>query len=242
MKKVFAASLLITISFLTLVAQTASRDDLLKDIEAKRGELAKLQERFMAPSAEDRAAYAEFLTQPNSGLIRLLPREKYDAIGEKNAKLDIRGGGAFYSFVRLTHEFGQGSDIGLEMGQLKVGFGGANYGMLTKLDGARLEDVSTEFPGVAFLAKYSAVSNVPDARLEQTRFMRGTVIDTFSYKGSAAVEVGATYVLRSIDFDRSDVLVAFKVARQDTDGSLTIAWKLLKKFPKPGLARADNAQ
>src|SRR4051812_13073243 len=134
MKKLFAASLLITISSLTLIAQTASRDDLLKDIEAKRGELAELQERFLAPSTEDRATYAEFLAQPDSGLLRLLPREKFDSIGEKKARLDIRGGGAFYSFVRLTHEFGQGSDIGLEMGQLMVGFGGANYGMLTKLD------------------------------------------------------------------------------------------------------------
>jgi hypothetical protein len=38
------------------------------------------------------------------------------------------------------------------------------------------------------------------------------------------------------------LLVALKVVRQDTDGSLIIAWKLLKKFPKPELARDTAAQ
>ena len=125
MKRIFAATLLMTTCSLTLLAQTASRDDLLKDIETKRAELAKLQEKFLAPSAEDRAAYTEFLSQPDTGLIRLLPREKYDGSGERKAKLDINGGGAYYSFARLTHEYGMGQDIGLESGYLSTGFGGA---------------------------------------------------------------------------------------------------------------------
>ena len=237
MKRIFAATLLMTTCSLTLLAQTASRDDLLKDIEAKRAELAKLQEKFLAPSAEDRAAYAEFLSQPDTGLIRLLPREKYDGSGERKAKLDINGGGAYYSFARLTHEYGMGQDIGLESGYLSTGFGGADYGMLTKLEGARLEDVSAELPGLIFLAKYNAVNNVPDARVEQTRFQGGAVIDGISYKRRVPVEVGATYALRSIQFARADVLVAFRVVRQDTDGSLIIAWKLLQKYPMPKLAR-----
>ena len=242
MKKIFAATLLITTCSLTLLAQSASRDDLLKDIEAKRAELAKLQEQFLAPSAEDRATYAEFLSQADSGLIRLLPRERYDGSGERKAKLDINGGGAYYSFARLTHEYGQGQDIGLEQGYLKTGFGGADYGMLTKLDGARLEDLSTELPGVLFLAKYSAVGNEPDARLEQTRFGGGAVIDGITYKERVPVEVGATYLLRSIQFARADVLVGFRVVRQDADGSLIIAWKLLQKYPTPKLARNQPNQ
>jgi len=31
--------------------------------------------------------------------------------------------------------------------------------------------------------------------------------------------------------------VAFHTVRKDTDGSLIIAWKLLKRFPKPELLR-----
>jgi hypothetical protein len=168
----------------------------------------------------------------------LLPREKYDEDGGvRKAKLDIRGGGCFYSFALLTHEYGRGQDLGLEQGYLMTAFAGADYGMLAKLEGVRLEDVSTELPGVLFLAKYSAAGNDPDARIEQKRFGGGTVIDGIAYKERVPVEIGATYVLRSIQFARADVLVAFRVVRQDIDGSLTIAWKLLQKYPIPRLAR-----
>jgi hypothetical protein len=47
--------------------------------------------------------------------------------------------------------------------------------------------------------------------------------------------------LRSINYSDSDVLVAFRVLRKDTDGSLIIAWKMLKEYPVPDLAR-DKAQ
>jgi hypothetical protein len=236
MKRILAAALFIATSSLIAFGQSESRADVRKDIETKRAELAKLEKMFLAPAAEDRSAYAEFLTQPDTGLIRLLPRETYDSYANKKAALTVRGGGAYYSFSRQTHEYGFATDIGFEQGYLQTGFGGADYGMLTKLDGARLEDVSTELPGVIFLAKYSAVANEPEARIEQRRFATGTTIDGNAYKRRLPVEVGATYLLRSITFEEADVLVAFKVARQDTDGSLILAWKLMQKYPVPKLA------
>ncbi len=240
MKRILAATLLIATSSLIAFGQTESRDDVLRDIETKRAELAKLEKKFLAPTAEDRAAYAEFLAQPDTGLIRLLPREVYDPDANKKAALTVRGGGAYYSFTQQSHEYGNGTDIGLGQGYLHIGgFGGASYGMLAKYEGARLEEVSTELPGVMFLAKYNAVTDEPAARLEQRRTSEGIMIDGMSYKRRLAVEVGATYVGRSINFDESDALFAFKVVRQDTDGSLIIAWKLLKKYPKPQLTRSQ---
>jgi len=240
MKRIFAASLLVAVSSFIAFGQTPSRAEVLNDIETKRAELAKLETQFLSPSAEDRSAYAEFLAQPGTGLIRLLPREKFDSTPSKSV-MTIRGGGAYYSFTRLTHEYGYGSDLELYSGYLSVGFAGADYGMLIKLDGARLEDISSELPGVAFLAKYNAATNEPDARIEARRFATGTVIDGATYKRRVPVEVGATYVVRSIDFDTSDVLVAFRVVRQDTDGSLIIAWRMLEKYPTPRLARDISA-
>jgi hypothetical protein len=237
MKRIYAASLLIAVSSLMVFGQTRSRADVLNDIETKRAELAKLENQFLAPSAEDRTAYAEFLTQPNTGLIRLLPREKFDSDANKRSGMTTRGGGAYYSFSRQTHEYGWAIDIGFEQGYLQTGFGGADYGMITKLDGARLEDVSTELPGAIFLAKYSAVANEPEARIEQRRFSTGATIDGIAYKRRLPVEIGATYILRSITFEEADVLVAFRIVRQDTDGSLIIAWRMLEKYPTPKLAR-----
>jgi hypothetical protein len=74
-------------------------------------------------------------------------------------------------------------------------------------------------------------------RREQTRFGLGTTIDEITLRSSAPVEIGATYLLRSISYDRSDILVGLKVVRKDSDGSLIIAWKLLNKFSTPKLVR-----
>ncbi|MFZ0748605.1 MAG: hypothetical protein WAM70_04530, partial [Pyrinomonadaceae bacterium] len=215
MKSIIAVTLFIVTCSLSAFSQSDSRAELLKQIETKRTELAKLEQLLIQPAAEDREAYAQFLAQPDTGLIRLLPREKYESHANNKSGLTIRGGGAYYSFTRQSNEYGRATDLGLQQGNLSVGFAGADYGMLIKLDGANLEDVSTELPGITFLAKYTAVSSEPDARIEQRRFgSAGTVIDGISYKGHLRAEVDATYVLRSIAFEASDVLVAFKVVRQ----------------------------
>ena len=243
MKSVIAVTLFIATCSVSALGQSDSRTGLLKELEAKRAELAKLEKMLIQPDADDREAYAQFLAQPDTNLIRLLPREKYESHANNKSGLTIRGGGAYYSFTRQSNEYGRATDLGLQQGNLSVGFAGADYGMLIKLDGANLEDVSTELPGITFLAKYTAVSSEPDARIEQRRFGGGgTVIDGISYRGHLRAEVGATYVLRSIAFDASDVLVAFKVVRQDADGSLIIAWKLLQKFPKPELTRSTASK
>jgi hypothetical protein len=241
MRRIFTSTVFVAVLLAlsqSAVAQSESRDDMLKQIETKRAELAALEKKFLAPSDGDRTAYAEFVGAHDRGLIRLLPREVYD----KDTTLTVRGGGAFYSFTRLTHAYGYGSDISLEQGFLQVGFAGADYGMLINVGDVPLEDLNTEHSSVRFLAAYNAVLEEPQARLEQRRFGGGTSIDGVPYSERVRARVKATYVVRSINYSESDVLVAFRVIRKDTDGSLIIAWKMLKEFPIPDLARNKTQQ
>ena len=60
-----------------------------------------------------------------------------------------------------------------------------------------------------------------------------------TYKRNVPVKEGATYLLRSINYGKSDVLVGLHVLRKDTDGSVIIAWKLLKRYPVPQLGKAE---
>src|SRR2546428_12834708 len=109
MKRIFTATLFISVlAMMSIdgVAQSESRDDVIKQIETKRAELSALEKKFLAPSDADRTAYAEFVGQRDRGLIRLLPREVFD----KDTTLTVRGGGAYYSFTRLTHAYGYGSE------------------------------------------------------------------------------------------------------------------------------------
>lgn len=235
MRRIFTVAapiIALVLSALSISAQNQSREDILNEITAKRAELVKLEKALLLPSAEDQATYADFIKQPETGLIRLLPREDYDF-----KKIStIRGGGAYYSFTQLTHEYGW-SDLSLEQGYLKTGFAGADYGMLTILGDVPLENISLETTATNFLALHHAAANEPLARIEQRRWSEGSTIDGMTFKNRLPLKANSTYLLRAINYDSHDCLVAFRVVRIDSDGSAIILWKLLKKYPKPYLAR-----
>jgi hypothetical protein len=201
-----------------------------------------LKEGWLAPSEADRLAFAEFLHLRNTGLIRLLPRQSYDSEGSYTAKPEkIRGGGSYYSFANLTHVYGYGSDIGLEQNHLSVGFAGASYGMLTNLGDVSIEEITLKDPLAQFLSGYEPPALEPEARAEARRFWvnGGVVVDGLLYQRRMPVQEDATYLLRSIDYERTDVFVAIRVVRKDSDGSIIIAWKLLKSFPVTMLKRSE---
>jgi len=244
MKKITIAMAfsILLLSSLTVFAQTQSREDLLKELEAKRAELSKvekavleLEKALLLPSEKDRATYANFLQRPDTGLIRLLPREIYDSKGF--ARMTLRGGGAYYSFKDRTNEYVSSSDISLEQGNLLTGFAGANYGLLADLGDVPLETVSLETAAARTLAQYTPAPDEPHARIEQRRMSEGTIINGVRYKDRQPFRLNSTYVLRSVNYRASDTLVAFRVVRIDSDQSALILWKLLKQYPTPDLAR-----
>ena len=244
MMRIFTTAVFITVMSamsLCALAQSESRDDLVRQIEAKRAELAILEKRILEPSEEDKTTYAAFLQQPNTGLIRLLPREKYDDQaykGSTKSSVTIRGGGAYYSFTALSHDYNSGGpDLSLEMGSFGVGFAGANYGMLTNLGDVALETVTIEYPGARYMSEYVVPGEEPDARAEARRFGQGVTVESALYRSRTPAKLNTTYLLRSITYITSDVLVVFRVVRQESDGSVVIAWKMLKKYPAPKLAQ-----
>ncbi len=238
-------AILVTLVFsLNAFAQSKSREEIQKKIETARADLASLEKQFLAPSEADRAAFAEFLRQPNTGLIRLLPREIYDSeVYRKNKKtITMRGGGAYYSFSRRTHEYGYGSDIELDSGYLSVGFAGADYGLLYKVGDVALDEITVEQPNLRFMSEYVPPTAEPEARMEARKFGQGTSVDGITYKRRLPVEVDTTYLLRSINYSETDVLVAVRVVRKDSDGSVILAWKMLRNYPVPKLAQTASTQ
>jgi hypothetical protein len=239
MKRMFVIAAFILTTSLSVLAQSQTREDQLKEIEAKRAELATLEKQFLAPSAGDRELYGHFLSQPDTGLVRLLPRETYDTevYKEKKQTLTVRGGGSYYSFTARTHEYSSMTDLGLEQGYLYAGFAGANYGMLTNIGDVPLETVNLETPAARVLAAHNPPSAEPDARVEQRRTSTGEDVEGMVFKNRVPLLKGSTYLLRNVNYSSSDTLVAFRVVRIDTDDSAIIVWKLLKKYPIPRLAR-----
>lgn len=226
--QILALFLLISIN---AVAQSQDRGKLEKEIEALREQLKQKELEFLSPSAEDRARFSEFLLQRDTGLARILPRERY------REKLTVREGGAYYSFTKLSNNYDRDSQIQLEQETLSTGFAGADFGFLASLGDTPLESVGLDNQAVQYLAAFVAPTVEPEARDQQRRSGSGFEIGGSRYKGRLPVMIGGTYILRSVSYDRFDVLVAFRVVRQDTDGSLILLWKKLREFSTPYLTR-----
>ena len=196
-------------------------------IEADKLELARLEQSILLPDKEDIIA-AE---RENARVFRILPREKYD-----QGFFKVRGGGAFYSFIKESHSYDDTPQIGFEQNYLMVGFYGASYGFLTDLGVADLAKIDAKNKGVMFLANYRPPLDEPTARVEQKK-ARGFEFESVSYKNRLPAIVGNSYILRAVSYGEADTLVALKVHRRDADGSLIIFWRLLGNFEKPMLAR-----
>lgn len=184
------------------------------------------------------------LTAGDGGIFRILPRGKYEN------EMVMRGGGAYYSFSRRSPEYGYGSDIELDQDQFSTGFAGADYGYFMSLGSVSLDranGVTAEPPSWLsapeqdawkFLWSYSPPSDMSNIRKEQSLGARTVGATVLSRR--VPMTSGQTYILRSISFDRSDVLVMLRVDRVLDDGSAVVGWKLLKLFATPSIQQSPN--
>jgi hypothetical protein len=227
---IFVIQALTLVLLISINATAQDRAALEREMGALREQLNQKEAEFLAPSAGDRAAFADFLRQPNTGLARLMPREAY------RDKLNVREGGAYYSFAKLSNNYDDNPQIGFEQGKLHTGFAGANFGFLCSLGDVPLEGVGLESEAVQYLAEFAAPTAEPSAREQSRKIGQGFAIGNHFYIGYLPATVGHTYILRSISYRESDLLIAFRIVRKDTDGSVVILWKKLKEFPIPFLA------
>ncbi|MEP7213542.1 MAG: hypothetical protein ABI791_10720 [Acidobacteriota bacterium] len=203
-------------------AQQLSRQEKIQQIDTLNAQIAALENDILMPDTSDaRQAKSEGFE-----IFRLMPREKYDH------KLTVQGGGAYFSFTTGSHDYKKNAQIKLEQNFLSVGFAGADYGFMKDLGNRSLADVTKETAEISFLMNYRPPNIMADIRREQ-RKSDNYETDTATYSSRVIAAIDHVYALRSISFDRSDVLVVFKVFRKDVDGSLVIFWKWLETFDKP---------
>jgi hypothetical protein len=193
----------------------------------------------LAPVEEDRRAYAGFLKQADTGLVRLLSRPTPAENSTRRPK--IAGGGEHYSFSFLSHDRTGEIDLVFDVvcrgvvggppeckypRQLRV----SHHGMLTNLGDVALDELTVNDPRTAFLLAYQPPREASKVRCERLEFHKGVTTNGQLYKTGLPIQVNTTYLMRSTDRRQSDVLVAFRVVREDFNASVTLAWKLLKEF------------
>src|SRR5688572_13613123 len=137
MRKLFVATTLLVAALLasvTAVAQTQSPQDQQKEAETRRAEFKK-KVKTLVPSKQERAKYADFLKARNTGIIRLLPREKYIT----EAYTDFKPQGAPVRFTRKSlqrNNAGSSGGIHDPVGPRggSTGVPALNEGVLTNLE------------------------------------------------------------------------------------------------------------
>jgi hypothetical protein len=206
----------------TAILSTQDRQAALEKFDKLKATVAALENVVLAPEKEDLEAAAK----ENVEAFRILPREIYD-----NSFSSIRGGGAYYSFYFRIPDWGYGTDIGLEQNLLSTGFN--EFGLLADLGEISLGNVSTESKSVLALMNYQKANGGIAERDYQKIRQDGLKLENTTFVTRLTPIVGHVYILRSSRNDYYDVLVAFKIFRKDSDGSLIILWKTLQQFDTP---------
>ncbi len=234
MKRIFclsAAGLLLITFTVAAVAPQINRLVMEKEIATLQKQLREKERNFLEPSAQDKAPYTLFLAQPDTGIFRLLSRD-----GSEEKLLTVYGNGAYYSFARMTNEYGRGNDISLNTGRIQMSNGNNSLGLISLLGDIPLETVTIDHPAVEFLKTAMTGKDSPGRQIQrqsQNGFRQGE----FTYTKEAVASSNTTYVLRSVDPPGSDLLIAMRVVKRDVDGSVVIVWKKLKTFPAPVIER-----
>lgn len=183
------------------------------------------QKTLLKPSPQHEASFANFLSQPNTGLIRLLPREKYD----QTAQMPLRGGGAFYSFSKLSQEATPWSDIKLQEGELHAGVNDLTLGVMSMLGDVPLENIDLDNPAVKFISQLALPAKYPEHKSRVDKYRAGFEADGNIYRSTFSTQLNATYILRSTIYDEVDSVIAFRVIEIDSDDSVTLLWKRLNR-------------
>jgi hypothetical protein len=184
------------------------------------------QKELLKVSPQDETAFARFLSQPNTGLIRLLPREKY----EHTVRMPLRGGGAYYSFSKLSHEASPWSDIKYQEGRLHAGFGELTLGLMTMLGDVPLEHLDSSNRAVKFISQLALPANYAEYESQVVKHRSGFEADGNLYRAALPAQLNATYILRSTIYKRADTVIAVRLVRRDSDGGVTLLWKVLDKL------------
>ena len=215
-------------------------NDIKSKINQARTLIAEIEIELFKLPPEHETTLSVIKDPKRAGVIKLLPRGLY------SQSILLAGGGAYYSFARLTHAYGQGSDIELQGKSLLVGFAGLDYGFFLPLAKCRSDDlfqIEAGFPAWCdksieeawtFAWNYQAPQLRTELRQQFRDFRSGVQVGPVTLSSRVDVEVGKSWLLRSFGFrgrQGIDVIVAVNAVSLLEDGSLILAWKILRQQP-----------
>lgn len=218
------------------------------------------ERKILSPNKEDLDKYSQFLKKRNNGLIKLIPdvgctdNPAIVVASKECLKYTMPGAGASFSFRKRSHSISSVADLKLKDENLITNVGTMIQGFMVNIGDVQLEEINDNTKGMNFITNFKPAKDSAKVAEMSKKFADGIDEQGLLYKSILPVEEGSTYLLRSVayrgeilravdgaaydetDWDkRGDVLVAFRVIRQHSDGSITILWKRISKKGSPKL-------
>ena len=220
----------------------------------------------ISPNDEDRQKYADFLRQSDTGLVKLAVDSgcaddtRIVVVTPECLKYTMPGAGNSYSFRARNYRLRRLADIIYSNNSFQSA-GVSLESIFVKIGDVPLEKVDLQTKGLKFLVNFQPETDNNKRREFDKGISEGFFVDGFQYRRGLPSVENTTYVLRSVaydgfhmraaegitynefDFDkRTDIIVAFRVVRKDSDGSLTILWKKLLEKKSPKMASRKRAK
>ena len=215
-------------------------DRTFREMHELSSRLKSLEEALLvAPSEYQNLIVGELTTM---GVTKLLPRGLYSQITRTN------GGGAYFSFARQSHEYGNGTDIELQGESFSVGFSGMDFGFFVPLgecDHGNFQSIGNAkplwiTPDLVDAWDYAWNYTSPHLRAEVRQASRshrsGLQVGGCNVSSRVSALESHAWLLRSFAFhgrEGSDLLVVIRCLKRLEDGSAIIAWRILREGSLP---------
>ena len=218
-------------------------------------ELPVKEKLLLAVEDEIRNKYSAFLSQPETGLIKLLAyKENKLAVNDvrtQSAFPNIPGSGTYYSFAKRNHIANEWSQIRLienifqpaysEMKRTTVASSGgmaqsfaytSGYALalFTELGNIPLENVTLAQPALKYLLEFQPPKEYKEFDNQQKILKTGITKDSFRVQANMPAKADTTYAVRAINYKKTDAIYIFRVLDKAKDGSVLILWQQLKNF------------
>lgn len=162
-------------------------------------------EALRAPNPEDLVTYKDFLLQPDTGIVRLLPgyncESKYVVRVDGNCANSLPGG----SFHRFRKDSISGDVVFLDGDIVAEGF--FSNSIMTGLGDIPLDKVSNDTRGMKFLTDFKPDSDLAVVKTQYLQILKGVQIDEFIYANRLLAIPDMTYALRIVAYRNGNNVV-----------------------------------
>ncbi len=221
----------------------------------------KKELRVVQPDQQDLRNHSAFLNQRDTGIFKLVPDQgcadntNVVIASAECLKYEFPGSGSSYSIRIENYRIPRLADITFD-GENLVAKGVLLVAMFVEIGDVPVESVDLTSKGLGYLKEFNPPEDAETAFAVGRMFIAGIEHGGYVYGRLIKAKKNSTFALRSIAYrgkqlravagvtydemhfdNRRDIIIAFRIVRQEPDKSITVVWKKLQDKKSPNLKK-----